>query len=31
MPAISISGLLGEKPAARDEALSASAAPPPGA
>ena len=31
MPAISISGLLGEKPAARDEALSASAAAPPGA
>jgi putative ABC transport system permease protein len=31
MPAISISGLLGEKPAARDDALSASAVPPPGA
>ena len=31
MPAISISGLLGEKPAARDDALSASAAAPPGA
>src|SRR5579862_1924760 len=31
MPAISISGLLGEKPAVRDDALSASATPPPGA
>src|SRR5215469_7340942 len=31
MPATSISGLLGEKPAARDEALSASAVAPPGA
>lgn len=31
MPAISITGLFGEKPAARDEALSASAAVPPGA
>src|SRR5580692_351895 len=30
-PAISISGLLGENPAARDDALSASAAAPPGA
>ena len=30
MPAISISGLLGENPAAREEALSASAAAPPG-
>src|SRR3974377_835662 len=31
MPAISTSGLRGEKPAARDDALSASAAAPPGA
>src|ERR1700739_3346487 len=31
MPAISISGLFGENPAARDDALSASATPPPGA
>src|SRR5271156_5031824 len=31
MPAISITGLLGEKPAARQEALSASAAAPPAA
>src|ERR1700682_5943273 len=30
-PAISISGLFGVNPAARDDALSASAAPPPGA